>query len=152
MKMYNAVVEVDRKDAADVDALMDQLEHHHPAVGISPRGWLEARISLPAETLTQACTTATLIVEAATGAAAIACEVMTEDEFDAREGFEPVPDLLGVTEAAEILGVSRQRIDQLVHAGKIQSIPVGARSRGYTRSSVEALAAQERSAGRPPRT
>jgi len=155
MKMYNAAVEVAIKASEAerrADELMDALAAYHVAVGSSPRGWLEARISVPAETLVQATTTALAVVESATGAGAIACEVMTEEEFAARDGFEVVPDLLGVTEAAEALGVTRQRIDQLVHAGKLQSIRVGARGRGYTRSSVEALAAQERTAGRPAKT
>lgn len=154
MKMYNAAVEVAIKGAdaeKSADELMGVLAEYHVAVGSSTRGWLELRISVPAETLAQATSTALAVVESAAGAGAVACEVMTEEEFAARQGFEVVPDLLGVAEAAEILGVSRQRIDQLVHAGKLQAVSVGARSRGYTRSSVEALAAKERSAGRPAR-
>ena len=86
MEMYNAAVEVDGHDG-DADELMNALAAYHPAVGVSPRGWLEARISLPAESLAQACTTATAVVEAVAGAAAIACEVMLESEFEIREGF-----------------------------------------------------------------
>src|SRR5437870_2103002 len=83
----------------------------------------------PVGHLVQACTTAVLLVEAATGAAAIAAEVMTEEEFNAREGFDEIPELLGAAEAAELLGVSRQRVDQLAAAGKIQAVPIG-RNRG----------------------
>lgn len=153
MKMYNAAVEVAKKSPSAeefADELMDALASYSVAVGTSPRGWLEVRISLPAVSLAQAVSTALAVVESAVGVGAIACEVMDEEEFAAREGFEVVPDLLGVSEVAELLGVSRQRVDQLVHAGKIQAVPVGARARGYTRSSVEALAAQERTGGRPP--
>jgi hypothetical protein len=90
METYNAVVEVGATQVVHVDHLMTKLAAYHPAVGISPRGWLEARISVPAETLVQACTTAVAVVEAAALTVAIACEVMTEAEFEVREGFGPV--------------------------------------------------------------
>lgn len=147
MKTYNAAIEVDAHDG-DADELMDALEQYHPAVGTSPRGWLEVRISVPAENLVQACVTAATVVESFTGAAAIAAEVMTEDEFDARQGFTTEPDIITPAEAAEILGVSRERVRQLAVARRVQSIDVGGR-RGYVRSSVEALAAQDRPGGRP---
>lgn len=147
MKMYNAAVEVTAHDG-DTDQLMDALAAYHPAVGVSPRGWLEARISLPAESLAQACATATIVVEAAMGAAAIACEVMLEEEFDTREGFTTVPDLMSPAEVAEELGVSRERVRQLAVAKRIQTVPVG-KDRAYVRSSVEAFAAQDRPTGRP---
>lgn len=89
MEMYNAVIEVDATQIVHVDELMTRLGAYHPAVGVSPRGWLEARISLPAESLAQACNTAVAVVEAAALTVAIACEVMTESEFDVREGFGP---------------------------------------------------------------
>lgn len=151
MKMYNAAVEVANKNVAgvDVDELMRALSSFHPAVGTSPRGWLEARISLPAENLTQACTTAAAVIEAATGAAAIACEVMTEDEFNARQGYDDVPDLLGAGDVAKLLGVTRQRVDQLAKDGRLQTVPVGKKSRAFVHSSVEAFAAKERHEGRP---
>ena len=150
MRMYNAAVEVDstRIDEDVADELMGQLAQFHPAVGTSPRGWLEARISLPAESLAQACVTASTVVESAAGAAAIACEVMTEEEFDARQGFTTAPDLIGAAEAAEILGVSTERVRQLAVAHRIQSEELSGR-RAYVRSSVEALARQDRPGGRP---
>lgn len=147
MKMYNAAVEVD-VTSGDPDALMDALASYHPAVGTSPRGWVEARISVPAESLVQACVTAASLVETFTGAAAIACEVMTEDEFNARQGFISEPEIIGAGEAAAILGVSTERVRQLAVAHQIQSVPVSGR-RGYVRSSVEALAAKDRPGGRP---
>lgn len=148
MKMYTAVVEVDAK-SGDVDDLMDQLASYHAAVGTSPRGWLEARLSLPAESLAQACTTAAAVVEAAAGAAAIACEVMLEAEHDAREGFTTEPEVLSSAEAAEVLGITRQRVAQLAAAGQLQEVEWSGRSRAFTASSVRALARRERQTGRP---
>lgn len=151
MKMYNAAVEVATKnvDEDHIDELMGTLATYHVAVGQSARGWLEARISLPAESLAQACATAAAVVETATGSAAIACEVMTEDEFAAREGFTIEPDLVSAAQAAEILGVSRERVRQLAVAGHLQEVPWEGRSKAFTRSSVTALANRERPTGRP---
>lgn len=153
MMMYNATVEVavkgDQVDDDVVDALMEQLATHHGAVGTSPRGWLEARISLPAENLTQACVTAAAVVESAAGAAAIACEVMTEEEYAAREGFTAEPDIVASSEVAVILGVSTERVRQLAAAGQLQEIPTAGRGKVFSRSSVEALAAKDRRGGRP---
>jgi hypothetical protein len=153
MKMYNAAVEVATKNTNEdlVDELMDQLAQYHVAIGTSARGWLEARISLPAESLAQACATAAAVVETATGRSAIACEVMTEDEFDARQGFTSEPDVVSSAEAAEILGVTRQRVAQLANEGRLQEVPWSGRSRAFTRSSVAAIAGQERPTGRPRR-
>ena len=48
------------------------------------------RLSLPASTLATACATAISVASAATGAEAIACEVMTERESDDRKAFVPI--------------------------------------------------------------
>jgi len=88
---YNAAVEVSTKHGLDVEQLTTALAKYHPAVGTSPRGWLVVRISLPATNLAQACTTALAVASAATGAEAIACEVMTELESEERADFVPVP-------------------------------------------------------------
>lgn len=137
MLMYNAVVETATKNY-DTDAVLEQLQTFHASLSQSPRGWATARVSLPAESLSQACTIATTVVAAAYGADAIACEVMTETEFDAREGFVPVPELIGATDAAELLGVSRQRVQQLAEAGTLPATKVG-RSLVFPRPAVEAL-------------
>jgi excisionase family DNA binding protein len=127
MQMYNALVEVQTKTAAaDVaDDLIDDLASFHPAVSTSARGWLEVRISLPAETLAQATRIATLVISDATGAEPIACEVMTEAEFDAREGWAPLPQLVSVTEAAKLLGVTRQSVLERIQRGTLQGEKVG---------------------------
>jgi hypothetical protein len=86
---YNAAVEVATKQHLDVDELISALAEYHAAVGTSAHGWLEVRISVPAANLAQACATALSVASAATGAEAIACEVMTAIESDEREGFVP---------------------------------------------------------------
>ena len=85
---YNAAVEVATKTPLDVEQVSG-LSDYRPQVGTSPRGWLEVRLGLTATSLAQACATALAVASAATGAEAIACEVMTSRESDDREGFVP---------------------------------------------------------------
>lgn len=128
---YNATVEVDRRerDGApthdELDAMLDKLEPYHGVIAFSRRGFLEATITLPAASLAQACVTAVAVIEAATGHPALTAEVMTTLEFDAREGWEPLPDLVSVTEAAELLGVSRQAVQQRIDAKTLPAVQIG---------------------------
>jgi len=85
---YNAAVEVATRQRLDVDQL-SALSEYQPELGTSQRGWLEVRISLTSSSLANACATALAVASAATGAEAIACEVMTERESADRAGFVP---------------------------------------------------------------
>jgi hypothetical protein len=86
---YTAAVEVATKHPLDVEMMAAALSQYAPEIGQSARGWLELRISLPASNLTQACMTALSVASAATGAEAIACEVMTESEYECRHAAMP---------------------------------------------------------------
>jgi len=85
---YTAAVEVATTKQLDVDQV-PELSDYHPELRTSPRGWLEVRLTLTAASLANACATALSVATAATGAQAIACEVMTERESDDRGGFVP---------------------------------------------------------------
>ncbi len=85
---YHAAVEVATKKPLDVEQV-SELSDYDPEVGTSPRGWLEVRISVTSTSLANACATALAVASAATGAEAIACEVMTERESSDRGGFVP---------------------------------------------------------------
>ncbi len=138
LEMYNATVEVALRkiDNDGIDLVMKRLAQHHPGLGASPRGWLDATISLPAESLAQATVTAVAVISSAYGAAAIACEVMTETERDARDTFVPLPELISVAEAAEVLGVSRQRVLQRINDRTLPATRVG-RDYAIPRTAVE---------------
>jgi excisionase family DNA binding protein len=118
--IYTAHIELrETVTPARAIALHDRLADYHASVGTSPRGWLSFQISLPAESLSQAITTALAVIAAAVpGVEALHADVMTEAEFDALNGFVPVPELLSTQEAADELGVTRQRIGQMVREGK----------------------------------
>lgn len=119
METYHATVDVARKadtvDEDTVDEVMKLLVEFGPSMSSSLRGWASASISLPAETLAQACATAVAVVSAAYGAPAIATEVMTEKELDATERFV-------VAKAARLFGVSRQAVPRQITA---KTVPTG---------------------------
>ena len=86
--MYVAAVEVETTHQVDVDEAMSKLVDYHPAViGRSPRGWVEVQISFSATGLAHACTKAAAIARVATGAEGVACQVMTRQEYEARQGL-----------------------------------------------------------------
>ena len=87
--MYVAVVEVATRNEIDLDEAKRQLADYRPIIGTSPRGWAEVQMSFMATGLAHACTKAAAVARAATGAESIACQVMTEHEYIARQGLEP---------------------------------------------------------------
>jgi len=124
MTLYNATVETSRR-GFDTDAVMDALAAFHPSLSESERGWATATITLPGESLAQATVSALAVVGQAFGAEPVAAEVMTTAEFDAREGWAAVPELLSVTQVAERLGVSRQAVLQRIESKSLPASRVG---------------------------
>ncbi|SDP33616.1 DNA binding domain-containing protein, excisionase family [Nakamurella panacisegetis] len=115
----------------------------------SDRGRVEVIITLPADTLRQAITTALPLLEQAGDVPVISLEVMTTDEFDTRNGIDPIPDLVSVSGAAELLGVTRTRVQQLIDEGKLPGSMVG-RTYVIPRAAVFKQLASQNS-GRLPR-
>lgn len=151
MKYYTAVVEVSKRgnmSADEVDAAMDSLDGYPVSLSVSPRGYRAARITLPAPNLAAASTAAILAVTHAHGLTvdgAIYTEVMSEAEADLREGSAGVPELIGATEAAQLLGVSPQRVRQMIDEGRLSAHRIGDRSFALVRSEVAAAAAKRTS-------
>lgn len=147
MKNYTALVEVSKRGnptADEVDAVMDRLAGYPVSLSVTPRGYRAARITLPADNLAAASTAALLAVTHGYGMGldgAVYVEVMSEAEADLREGTLEVPDLIGVTEAAQIHGVSPQRVRQMIEEGKLAAHRVGERAFALVRAEVEATAA-----------
>ncbi len=86
--MYVAVVEVATRNEVDLEEAMRLLADYRPVIGTSQRGWAEVQMSFMATGLAHACTKAAAVARAATGAESIACQVMTEHEYIARQGLE----------------------------------------------------------------
>lgn len=61
-----------------------------------------------------------------------------------RSKSQPVADYITVSQAAAMLGMSRQRVNQLVQAGRLNSYHVGPKAVLVERRSVEARVLDER--------
>ncbi|MDI1290608.1 MAG: excisionase family DNA-binding protein [bacterium] len=139
---YQTTIELGGQILTDdeADTILDALEQYHPAIGYTD-GNASVLITVPAESLRQAVTTGLALIATATDREPFGVAAMTEAAWDAREGFVPVPELIGADEAAVILGVSRPRIPQLVAEGKLPATKVG-NSFAFARATVEALASR----------
>jgi hypothetical protein len=81
---YIAVVEVaTRLESGQTDAEA-ALRDYEPVFSRSPRGWVEVKLKISATGLAHACATAAAMARVATGAEGLACQVMTQAEYDAR--------------------------------------------------------------------
>jgi excisionase family DNA binding protein len=140
---YNARIELDTRDTdrESVDGVLDALSAYHASASASPAGQLQVILTVPAEDLRQAATTA-LALAASTGHEVLVLEVLPTEEFDRRVLLETVPDMISVTEAAAILDVSRQRVLMLLDEGRLPGTKVGS-TWVLQRAAVEARAAQQ---------
>ena len=128
MEYWNAIFEYEHvyaDDGVDED-ILDVFIDWHPAVGRSLEGRIEATLSIPADNLKQAVRTAMVLISEGDSLPEV-CQVnvLRANEYDRRNGLAPIPSLLSVSEAAAILNVSRQRVLQLIHDGKIHGTRVG---------------------------
>jgi excisionase family DNA binding protein len=119
---WNAHLELDLKMTDDrVDDLMEKLAIYSVSVSGAPHNRIAVTITLPATSISQAFTSAVAVIEHAAGASIVAAEILPTDEFDARSGLEPVPALSSVSEAAELLGVTKPRVNQMITEGKFRT-------------------------------
>lgn len=147
MTDYNVIGEVAVSPTVRrVEGWMDALANYSPAVGRTARGWSELIITVPARSLEQAASTGLALLVRAAGQIE-RFEVLTTDEFDRRADDVDMPDLVGATEAADIIGITRQRVQQMAETGALPSRKVGGKALVFPRSTVEAIAAA-RAAGK----
>ncbi|MER6655065.1 hypothetical protein ABT248_31560 [Streptomyces sp. NPDC000971] len=117
---WSVYVELAARDVADsvIEELCERLADCEPAVGIAPNGNLSARVWVDSGTARQAVDIALRKVTAAArtagaGQTVVGVELLTEEELDRRNDEPAVPELAGVSEIADMLGVGRQRATQL---------------------------------------
>lgn len=117
---WSIEVELGVNDVSDdlVEELFEHLIDYSPAVGTAPNGHLSARIFVEAGTARQAIDSALREVtaaakEAGIPATVVGVDLVTEEELDRRLAEPSVPDLVGVSEIADMFGVGRQRVTQL---------------------------------------
>src|SRR4051812_8471761 len=118
-EMWNVSLELKQTITAErADILMDALAAYGVAVGSGPHNRVTVILSLPATDLLQAVMPAVAVTERASGSHVVAIgDVMPTEDFHARSGLEPIPALASVSEAAEILGVSKPRVNQMISEG-----------------------------------
>ena len=146
-------------DEATAEEVTDRLEANHGVVMFGPDR-VSATFNVRGTTPSRAIATAQVTFKDAlngTGAdrwPVVAAEVLTLGEQIRRLDEPAFPELVGLLEAAEILGVSKQRVGQLdkEHAGfpsplqRLRSGPV------WSRHAIEAFDERwERRSGRPPK-
>ena len=127
---YNATLTITPsspiEDDDAVDVLMEAFAAYHPAVGDAPAspGAVQAVITLPAHTLAQAVATAPAL--AAQVGDLVGIEVIPTQMWDRREGMK-VDDveLVSVTEAATILGLTNQAVRDRITAGTLPGRKIG---------------------------
>ena len=114
------------EDDDAVDDLMEAFADYHPAVGDAPAspGAVQAVITLPAHTLAHAVAPAP--PQAPHVGALEGIEVIPTQVWDRREGLK-VDDieLVSVTEAATILGLTSQAIRDRITAGTLPGRKIG---------------------------
>jgi hypothetical protein len=145
----------------DLEQLVDLLADHSASIGLSEdRYRWHAVFTLETEDVTAGAAAlagqavlAELVPAGPTqpGARVIAIEAMTVDEHDRRLSESTFPELLGIGEIAELLGVSRQRASTLQTSAAFPA-PVARLKSGpiWTEPSVRNFAATwERRGGRP---
>jgi hypothetical protein len=142
-----------------LDALHAGLTAYHASVGIAPNDRVSVQMTVDAATARQALDAALKAVTAAARAArasttVLGVELMTEDEFDRRLAEPPIPELVGMSEVGDLLGVTRQRAGQLTErddfppaVARLKSGPV------FVAEQVRAFDARwDRTEGRPRKT
>jgi excisionase family DNA binding protein len=127
---YNATITLDRRlpaTGADPWAgdVIDKLVGFSPVVARDPNGQASVILTIPATDLRTAITTALALAADATHTELVGLEVIPTADFDRRNGLEPMPALVSVTEAAQLLGVTRQAILQRLESGSLPGEKVG---------------------------
>lgn len=134
---YNATLEIATRvktHPAAAEQLIEQLPGFSAAASTSPFGRLEVTLTVQAASLDQAGAVAVAVVEKAAGRPALTLSVMSTVEYDRRLGVPEVPELVSVSGAASRLGITRQRVQQLIdaetlpatRAGSTQVVPLSA--------------------------
>lgn len=135
---YQMDVELSGKPltTTEADHALDELPGLSAVIS-SDQGRPDVLLTLTADSVVQATALGVAAIERATSRTVTSCTVIPTDEWDRRQGFIPLPELIGATEAAAILGLSRQRIAQLVDEGKLPGRRAG-NALVFARGTVEA--------------
>lgn len=126
MTSFTIQAELDETLTADNSvALVTPVETRNGAVGRSALGRAELFFCVEADDIRDAIETAQQIVGDYYEAALVALRAVSSEDFEREADTAPLPALSSVSEAAEALDVSRQRVLQLVTEGKLPATKIG---------------------------
>lgn len=158
MNDWHAEVDVPYPDTPGEDALaaiLRAMPTYAPVMHDADAGRLTVRFSVDATTLRQAAEQAIRTVREVTGRAPDGVRVITAERLREEIARPAAQELVGMVEAGEILGVSRQRVYELeqTHADFPHPIAELASGKIFTRASVEAFDQrwERKRTGRPPK-
>jgi hypothetical protein len=143
-------------DEAAVDELTDLIEEYEGAVSYSLRAW-DATVTVPAVSARLAVEQGAALIEELAAKAglpswsAVIAEAVRHDVVDEQLARNPLPALVSAPEAADILGVSSQRVHQIAADNKDFPRPAYELRAGnlWLQNAVEAFAERKRTPGRP---
>ena len=121
---YNATITTHPLTETDINHHLNTLTPYHVAISNPRAGEGQIVITIPADTLTQAITTTQAIATSA-GITIDALTIETTERFDTLANEIPMPKLISVTEAAQLLKISRQAILQRITAHTIPATKIG---------------------------
>lgn len=123
---YNATLIVPPvpDDDTELDRTLAALADYHPALAWPRPGETEVIITYPAANCRQAVTTAMAIATQA-GLDVRAITVEETARFDKLSEEQEVPPLVSASQAASVLGISRQAVIQRIKVGTLHGIRVG---------------------------
>lgn len=142
-----------------IDALLERHPNSGPSAGPAGNDNLSVRLFVDAGSVVDAVTRGIEYAQAAamtqdiTPDTVIGAEVVTEAELDRRNAQPLVPELAGVTEAAEIVGVTKQQISSLANRMPLRRHVVQELAAGpvFLADGVRTYAATEHNATRGAR-
>lgn len=160
IQTWSAYVELHTPAATSIpnavlDNIHDFLAEFHASIGFAPSDNLSVQLTVEAATARQAIDTALKAATAACRDASVnttvvGVELLTEDEQERRLASPVIPDLVGLSEVGEILGVSKQRAGQLADTddfptavARLKSGPV------FVAEQVRGFGARRKGTGRP---
>lgn len=116
---YAVQVELDHRGVSndDVDRIHERLDDWNVSITENLAGYLELTLTVPANSLRQATSTA-LALAAEIGTPTM-IHAASEAIRDQRGTLDELPELVSVPEAGEILGYTRQNVLHLIDIGKL---------------------------------
>jgi hypothetical protein len=146
-------------DEHAADALMELLAEHDGIVSAGTGGW-DATFSLQASSAWEAVLLGAPLADKLAAKAGmpswpvVRAEAVRQDVLDEQNASPTLPELASVPEAAEILGVSSQRVRELAATNASFPEPMYELRTGklWLRAAIDAFATRTRKPGRPPKT